>query len=306
MFADWSSADYFSNISALVLFVITLRLGKKQAQTIEKVGTLSENSAAMLETVKELTTRVHSLSASVVSLQIREKIGVVKQRAGEAEANEWAANILLHDTCSVLDAYPHADANLREEYISVLELAFSAYCKECIAVGRIRRAELASTLVRKAKYFHGIYGSEVSVPLMKSIVKYAILLRGENGLPFDYKDVPSENLETEMAQKLPELEEPVLFNLIATEFPEVAIQVTLVATADESQPCLPGVESHDSEESDSEPESSADSFIATKVVRRPASRGYKFRSGSFFQVQRQKFGPAIRNRSPKSGRNTNI
>lgn len=100
---------------------------------------------------KDLTEKVHGLQTAVVALQIREKVGVMKQRAVQVDGDPTAAITLLTDSCSVLDVYPYAPDVLRKDYINALDTAFSSLCKACVTEGKQMRAELASVIVRQAK-----------------------------------------------------------------------------------------------------------------------------------------------------------
>jgi len=111
MFSDWTSADYFSNIASLVLFVIAYWLGRRQGQIIEDLSTLTADT--------------HRLQEAVTTLQFREKMGVMKQGAFEVDENSSAAITLLTDSMSVLDGYRFAPERLRREYVATLDIAFT-------------------------------------------------------------------------------------------------------------------------------------------------------------------------------------
>lgn len=176
MLSDWTSADYFSNIASLILFIVAYWLGRRQGLIIERVGNLTEKEADIIGQISKLTGEVHRLQTAVAALQVREKVGVMKQRAEEVNHRPSAAITLLTDSISVLDVYPFAPEDLRQIYIETLDTAFTALCKRSSSNGKLMQLELAAELVRQAKRLFDQGESELAFSLMRPVVSCAISL----------------------------------------------------------------------------------------------------------------------------------
>lgn len=130
MFRDWNSADWVSNIMGILLFFVGWCLGRKQENIIEHVAAVNDKQTTVTEQINALTAEVHSLQRAIAELQIREKIGVIKERAFQVEGKDQKAVFtLVEDSCSVLPLYEWASPSLQADYERSLDHAFHALAK---------------------------------------------------------------------------------------------------------------------------------------------------------------------------------
>jgi hypothetical protein len=217
MFSDWTSADYFSNIASLVLFVVAYWLGKRQGQIIDDVSKLTADThrltmkeAEIIDQVRSLTSGIHRLQEAFATLQFREKMGVMKQRAFEVDKNPSAAITLLTDSMSVLDGYRFAPERLRREYVATLEIAFTHLCNQYSPYGEKKpmQLELAQDLVRHAKILFDDGERELAFSLMIPVANCALSLHkaGDFSLATHGHDAQTrEKLEQLLSMSEPDL-----------------------------------------------------------------------------------------------------
>nr|MBS0021869.1 hypothetical protein [Gammaproteobacteria bacterium] len=159
MFFDWGSADYFSNISSLILFVIAWWLGKRQGLIIDRIDGLTQG--------------VHRLQTAVAALQVREKIGVIHQAASSIDTRPHAAVTLVSDSISVLDVYPFAPKKLQRDYIKALDTAFASLHQRTGTSGTPMQLELALAVVLYAKSLFDQGQRNLAISLIEPIARCA-------------------------------------------------------------------------------------------------------------------------------------
>jgi len=112
MFSDWTSADWTSNATSLLLFFVAYVLSVRQGD--------------ILKQVRGVSAEVQRLQEATAELEIREKIGVIEARTFETRQGVPGAVFMLQqDTIAVLPLYEHASQHLRSRYEEALSGALS-------------------------------------------------------------------------------------------------------------------------------------------------------------------------------------
>ncbi|MBA2592597.1 MAG: hypothetical protein H0U97_10240 [Gammaproteobacteria bacterium] len=174
MFTDWNSADWTSITIGFVLFAVGWWIGRRQGQIIERVGELTESQAQVLRQVGTLTGEIHDLQSAVAELQVREKVGVIKERAFQVQSgNEAAVFTLLEDTRSVLPLYEYTQSHLRAVYEDALSTALETLYRRTDTNGKALQHELATTLASHISHLAGKGRPELAAALRLIVAKCA-------------------------------------------------------------------------------------------------------------------------------------
>jgi len=156
LFSDWNSADWASITIGLVLFVVGWWLSRRQGQIIEHVGHLAESQTQVLGQVGTLTGEIHDLQSAVAELQIREKVGVIREGAYQVQQGDQSAVFtLLQDTLSVLPLYEYAGTELRTIYEDALCTALETVWRHEDPGGKSLQEDMAATVVSRIRQLEG-------------------------------------------------------------------------------------------------------------------------------------------------------
>ena len=172
-----------------------------------------------------MTADTHRLQEAVTTLQFREKMGVMKQRAFEVDENSSAAITLLTDSMSVLDGYRFAPARLRWEYVETLDIAFTHLCNKSSPWGKkkLMQLELALELVRHAKILFDDGERELAFSLMIPVANCALSLHKAGDF-----SLATRGLDAKTQKKLEQLlsmSEPALLQKLESDlFPAAGVE----------------------------------------------------------------------------------